>query len=90
MTTRWVATALGGPEVLRILTVELGAPGPILYRPLWLRLLMGDGATSQAAADRLLAPAWRGLKAERSGPSPPQARWHGSLLRSPPVARAAS
>jgi len=73
-TTRWVATALGGPEVLRILTVELGAPGPILYRPLWLRLLMGGGATSQAAA----------------GPSPPQARWHGSLLGSPPVARAAS
>lgn len=28
MTTRWVATALGGPEVLRLQTVELGPPGP--------------------------------------------------------------
>jgi len=88
--TRWVATALGGPEVLQMRTVGLGPPGPILYSPLWLRLLIGRGATSQAAADRLLALAWRGLKAERSGPSPQQARWHGSLLRSSPVGRAAS
>jgi AcrR family transcriptional regulator len=37
----------------------------ILYSPLWLRLLIGHGTTSQAAADRLLGLAWPGLKAER-------------------------
>lgn len=37
----------------------------ILYSPLWLRLLVGHGPTSQAAVDRLLDLAWPGLKGER-------------------------
>jgi NADPH2:quinone reductase len=28
VTTQWIATALGGPEVLQMRTVELGQPGP--------------------------------------------------------------
>ncbi len=88
MKRRWVASALEVPEVMQ--TIELGPPGPILCSPLWLRLPIGHGAASQAAADRLLAMAWRGLKAERSSPRPKQAQSHGSLLRSSPVARAAS
>jgi len=90
VTTRWVAIVLGGPEVLRMQTVELRPPGPILRSPLWLQLLIGRGAKSRTAADRFLALAWPGLKTQHPGSSPNQAQSHGSLLRSSPVSRAVS
>lgn len=34
----------------------------LLFAPLWLRLLVGHGPTSQASADRLLELAWPGIK----------------------------
>jgi AcrR family transcriptional regulator len=62
----------------------------ILYSPLWLRLLIGHGATNQAAADRFLRLAWPGLKAQRSCPSPKQAQSHGSPPKRSTVSRTAS
>jgi AcrR family transcriptional regulator len=70
--------------------LDVGDALDILYSPLWLRLLIGHGAMNQAAADRLLALAWPGLKTERTSSPPKQAQSHGSSRRRAPVSSAVS
>ncbi|HWD55629.1 MAG TPA: TetR/AcrR family transcriptional regulator [Acidimicrobiales bacterium] len=58
----------------------------LLYSPLWLRLLIGHGKTSQAAADRLFGLAWPALSADHpSGQPAGQQRAPRSPRRTPPV-----
>jgi AcrR family transcriptional regulator len=70
--------------------LDVGDALDILYSPLWLRLLIGHGATSQKAADRFLAMAWPGLRAEDAEAIPKQSRPRNSSWRRPPVPRSAS
>jgi AcrR family transcriptional regulator len=83
-----IAKGVAGGELRADLDVDDALD--ILYAPLWLRLLIGHGTTSQVAADRLLGLAWPGLTAERGCPAPKQAQSHSSPLKSSPVSRAAS